>query len=240
MGVDALPGTVMLHQDNTAITPLRSTAYERVRDAIRAEIFSGRLAGGMRLTMREMMHRYQISSAPIREALSQLHGEGLIEFQPNRGAQVRRIDEKLLHNIYDVREALHGFLAAHYARTCTAADVDQLHRVQEAIAVSWQKGDLPAMQSACQLFHEIINAERGNREALEVLERNAVLTSHLRRSIGFTPERVEQLLAEHEGILRAFEKRSPDAARDAAAAHIRSAAENMIARFRIVAAERAE
>lgn len=218
-------------------TPLRSTAYERVRDAIRADIVDGRLAGGTRITMQEMTRRYQMSAAPIREALSLLSGEGLVEILPNRGARVRVIDEKLLQDIYDIREALDGLLAGRFATAHTADDIALLRQVQKDIETSWHRNDLAATQAANRRFHNIINEAHGNQEALDVIERNHHLIAHLRRSFGYEG-RLETILTEHDRIIAAIEARSPEAAYQAAAAHVRSAAADTISRFRRMQAAR--
>ena len=219
------------------VIPLGSTAYKRVCDAIRADIIDGRLAGGTRLTTQAMSRRYQMSAAPIREALSQLSGDGLVEILPNRGARVRVIDEKLLRNIYEIREALDGLLAGHFAISHTAGDIALLREAQRDIEASWARFDLSATQAANQRFHTIINQARGNQEALDIIERNLHLVAHLRRSFGYDG-RLETILAEHDAIIAAFEARSPEAAREAAASHVRSAADDTISRFRKLQASR--
>ena len=46
--------------------------------------------------MRDLAAQYGVSTAPIREALQQFQGEGLVVKEPNRGARVRPIDEQLI------------------------------------------------------------------------------------------------------------------------------------------------
>src|SRR5262245_40952868 len=85
---------------------LRQTSYDRVRDAIRQDILNGVWDHGARLKIAPLVARYGLSPAPIREALSRLEAEGLIILHPNRGAQVRPIDETFIRDLYEVRLAL--------------------------------------------------------------------------------------------------------------------------------------
>ena len=51
-----------------------------------------------------------------REALQMLQGEGLVTIAPNKGASVRTVDERVIHNMYDIR----GVIEALLVRRCVA------------------------------------------------------------------------------------------------------------------------
>jgi len=68
--------------------PAPDSLYARIRQ----DILSGMLAANERLKVSSLAGRYQTSTNPVREALQQLRGEGLVVIEPNRGASVRRID----------------------------------------------------------------------------------------------------------------------------------------------------
>src|SRR4051794_25739219 len=86
--------------------PDDQTHCQRVVARIRADILRGIWRPDARLKVRDLAARYGVSPAPIREGLQQLQGEGLVVMEPQRGARVRRVDEQLVINIFDVREAL--------------------------------------------------------------------------------------------------------------------------------------
>ena len=64
------------------------TSSERVIASVREMILDGRLAAGARLGEVELADRLGVSRTPVREALSRLGAEGLVELSPNRGARV--------------------------------------------------------------------------------------------------------------------------------------------------------
>ena len=68
-----------------------STAIVSVAQRIRDDIVAGRLAFGDRLTIDALANRYEVSHMPVREALRELQGDGLVVIEPNRGARVRTI-----------------------------------------------------------------------------------------------------------------------------------------------------
>lgn len=67
--------------------PAATVAYNRLR----AEILSGPLQPGQRLLPADLRARYGLGLTPIREALTRLASEGLIEAEVHRGARVRAV-----------------------------------------------------------------------------------------------------------------------------------------------------
>ena len=67
-----------------------------IQQRIREDIVSGQLPFGARVTIDELATRYGVSHMPIREALRELHGEGLVMMEPNRArASARSIGSSL-------------------------------------------------------------------------------------------------------------------------------------------------
>src|SRR5436190_20216938 len=70
------------------------------------DVFQGRLTAGKHLVTRELADRFGVSHTPIREALIELAGVGIIDLLPNRGAAVRRVTKQDVREICQVRRAL--------------------------------------------------------------------------------------------------------------------------------------
>ena len=77
-----------------------------VAELLLSEIFQGTLRTGQRLVIKELSERFQVSSTPIREALVQLEGIGIIDFVPNCGAVVRKVTTSDVREVCQVRRAL--------------------------------------------------------------------------------------------------------------------------------------
>lgn len=75
-------------------------------DSLLRDVFQGRLRAGQHLVTRELADRYGVSHTPIREALISLAGIGVLDLLPNRGAVVRRVTARDIHEICQVRRAL--------------------------------------------------------------------------------------------------------------------------------------
>ena len=65
---------------------------EQARNELLASIVSGKLPAGERLTEEALSQEYGISRTPVRDALSRLENDGLIERLPSRGYQVKKLD----------------------------------------------------------------------------------------------------------------------------------------------------
>ena len=77
-----------------------------VAELLLGEVFKGTLRAGQRLVIKDLSERFQVSSTPIREALVQLEGIGIIDFVPNSGAVVRQVTTADVREVCQVRRAL--------------------------------------------------------------------------------------------------------------------------------------
>jgi DNA-binding GntR family transcriptional regulator len=68
-----------------------------VVDSIVDGVMRGRYVQGQRLIAADLAEEYQVSRAPVREALHMLAGEGVVELIANRGARIRKlsVDERI-------------------------------------------------------------------------------------------------------------------------------------------------
>ena len=76
------------------------TIAEQIYMLIRSDILHHKLTGGERLTMKFLQERLGVSSSPIREALTRLQQDGLVEYQPNVGMRVTKFSAKDVNDIY--------------------------------------------------------------------------------------------------------------------------------------------
>lgn len=72
-------------------------------EALRSQLRSGRLVSGEPLTITELAHDLGLSATPVREALSRLAGERLIEDRRGRGYFAPRFDVSDLVELYGLR-----------------------------------------------------------------------------------------------------------------------------------------
>jgi DNA-binding GntR family transcriptional regulator len=77
-----------------------------VADVLRSAILRGELRGGQPLPQDEVALQFGLSRIPVREALRQLEGEGLVTFVRNHGAIVSRLSAAEIRELSDMRIGL--------------------------------------------------------------------------------------------------------------------------------------
>jgi DNA-binding GntR family transcriptional regulator len=111
-----------------------------------------------------------VSRTPLREALSRLVQEGLVENRPRRGHYVRAIDAKSVEDLYDLREVLEKHAIRLAARRLTDDDIAALERLRQTL----RKYGRDSIQGEAEQrdglrLHEIIVRAARNEFLLETL-----------------------------------------------------------------------
>lgn len=107
---------------------------ELVVEQLRARIIDGRLRLGAALSENVLAAELGMSKTPVREALQQLKGEGLVDVLPQRGTYVFRLASDQVELISELRSVLE--LAA--IKLAVARNYDKLVPAMEALMNSMQ------------------------------------------------------------------------------------------------------
>ncbi|MBZ9894366.1 GntR family transcriptional regulator [Mesorhizobium sp. B2-2-4] len=179
-------------------------AYAAIRDFIRAEILSGRLAAGTRLTTGSLVQRFNLSQMPVREALQALEGEGLVTILPHRGATVLSLDAGRVANIYDLRTAIEVLLVRSSLPNMTNSTMAKLVALHEELAAAAERRDVHTVFELNLRFHDLLYFHADNPEARGIYDRFAKLLGTLRGRYGYSEARMFDMVEEHERILQAL------------------------------------
>jgi DNA-binding GntR family transcriptional regulator len=207
----------------------REVGYVRLRDAIRLDIVEGAYPGGSRLKVPVLCAAYGSSAIPVREALQALQGEGLVVMEPHRGAVVRAVDSDFVRQIYEIREALEGHLAARFVAVAPASALAELRAAQARMEAA---GGLAERQAADRAFHRLLMTAAGNEQALQLIERQNNLINALRLRYGQSETRRAQVREEHHALIAALAARDGGEASRIAALHARNAFDDLLFRMR--------
>lgn len=82
------------------------TAQSMVAGGLRDAILRGVLRGGQPIRQDEVASQFGVSRIPVREALRQLEGEGLVASRPHRGAVVSELSPEVAQEFTEIRIAL--------------------------------------------------------------------------------------------------------------------------------------
>lgn len=199
---------------------INTPTYLRLRQQIRDDIVAGIWPLGSHVTLAELGAHYQVSNVPVREALLQLQGEGVIEMRMNRGAVIPSVDAKFIDDVYHVRGALQAMLARLACVRASDAQLAELQHLGQAYEDAARRGDVAASVAANREFHRHLDALADNPQAVEVLLVRSSLVDAVRRAHGYGPGRQDKVIAQHRRITKAIAKRDADAAAAAVLAHV--------------------
>lgn len=194
-------------------------------------VFAGRFSAGQRMKVGDLAARFGVSPTPVREALVELAGIGIVELQPNRGAVLRSFGPRQLQEIYQVRRILEIEAARCACGHITPAELSKLEQdltglvtgvrgpewSQQTLVVDTRLHELIAVRCGSQrLAHEIGRYARLYRTLREV--------RHWQRQLSNDYQQMNEN-AEHLKIVQALSAGSPTAAARAMDDHIQSAAD---------------
>jgi DNA-binding GntR family transcriptional regulator len=118
-------------------TVKRECMRDRIRDVLVARILDGKYPAGTQLKELTLAREFNVSQAPIREALRELEGSGLVTSERYRGTRVRGTDLQEMRESYELRETLE-LRALELALPCSSDVVDAMdtcfHEMQSAVA----------------------------------------------------------------------------------------------------------
>ena len=208
------------------------------------EIRGGHFKPGEKLpTEQELVARFDVSRTVIREAMASLRSEGLVVSRQGSGVfvtdpqgsptfrivsnEVRTLTE--VQNVLQLRLAVEIEAAGMAADHRTAADLAAMHRHLEALDASIAAGGNAVKPDFA--FHLAVSTATGNPYFERFLHflGPVIIPRQSIRPVAETPEQrrgyLEQVQAEHYRIVRAIERRNPEAARFTLREHLEAGRE---------------
>lgn len=210
---------------NLKIERNAKTLRELTLDKLRGAIVQGYFRPGERLVERTLCDELGVSRTVVREVLRHLETEGLVEIAVGHGPIVARLDPALIGEIYELR----GLLEANVARACaeraTPKLVAKLRNIRTMIEDAFDKEDLSRVLEHTEQFYDAMFEGAGKQVSLTVVKSLNARINQLRALTIAVPGRSGESNREMNALLDAIERRDPEGASAASAAHIRRAAE---------------
>jgi DNA-binding GntR family transcriptional regulator len=208
-------------EPNTGVGLASSSLVELAVDQLRREILGGTFAPGDRLVEEQITRRYQISRAPLREALRLLAQQGLVEHLPRRGVRVATLSDRDADELFELRDVLerHAVTKA----LPGAGNLDGLRRELAAMRDAAAAGRALERADAHRRFHVEVVALAGQRQLLLAYEPILVrLQLHMAMNLRREEEVVESAadgIRRHTTLLEALEQGDPATVLTVLAAH---------------------
>lgn len=208
--------------------PLSSWLYREIRD----RIATCEIPPNAMLVESQLAQEYGVSRTPVREALSLLGREGIVQVLPRVGYRVVPIAIQDVHDIYDLRVVMEGEAAAMAASIGDVVACQELQRKARAWeGQSAADVDLGHYIRSHDDFHLAIAHVAGNAR-LEAFIGSLLRDGlRLRMSIPVTPERLRREGEDRLALCEILLRRDADEARARMRSHVLSAKEKALHRL---------
>lgn len=208
----------LLPEDSARIR--QATMGTRVFEALRQAIVQLQLKPGNPLSEAEIGRQLGVSRQPVREAFIKLAESGLVEIRPQRGTFVRLISMREVGNARFLREAIEVAIMKKAAVEAGEADIAALRTLiarQRAVAVD---GDNAAFLRLDEKFHQAIARSADCDDVWRVLEGLKAQMDRVRYLSLPEATPLETIIEQHEAVVAAIERRSPEEAEQAMHRHL--------------------
>jgi len=193
----------------------KATGVDFARNSIRTAILRGEFGPSGKLTLTDLAERIGTSVTPIREALRDLAGEGLVDIDPHRGARVHNPPVTELRETYALRLMLEGramrelALLSEEERAVACIKATRLAKKMES------EQDVPAWAELNRAFHAEIALPLGTAwprlyALIETLRNISLLP--VAAALKLDASLMRQADIEHQDLIRAIYEGDADAA----------------------------
>lgn len=193
---------------------------ERVFHKIREDILSGKYKEREELKESAIGQELGVSRTPVREALRQLELEGLVTIISNKGAYVKGISTKDIHDIYVIRSYLEGLCARWASEHITQQQLEELEEVIMLFEFRTKKEHYDQILELDNQFHEILYEASNSSILNHVLSDFHHYVQRIRKKTLSLKERAIHCNEEHKSILEALKTKDGELAEQLAHAHM--------------------
>ncbi len=187
-------------------------------ERLRRMILDGEYGPRERLIEEQLAERLGVSRTPIRQALTMLEAEGLVEIQPNKGAMVCSFGVEEVWDIYDLRAVLEGHAARRAAERIDERGMARLRELaneMESLAVRGfdeREEEIRLLVTLNNEFHGTIIASSKNKRLERMIRRTIELPLVFKAFFWYGPQ--ERMVSNHyhRQILGALEARDGERA----------------------------
>jgi DNA-binding GntR family transcriptional regulator len=203
-------------------TPTARSLTARVADRLREAIMDGRFPLGGALSELKLAAALQVSRTPVRDALTALQIEGLIDVRPQAGSFVFQPSDEEVDELAEFRRVIEGTaLRFAFARRRDEA-LQQMRASADAMERAAASGDTIGVARGDTAFHQAIVENSANQFMIATYRLVSGRVGALRSYNNQMHSNANQarVFAEHRSVIAAFAKGDLDTAEAILAEHI--------------------
>lgn len=198
----------------------RSTLAEQVYQQLKRRIINQELRPGSRLIVGHIAEEMGISLTPVREALTRLVKDGLVDMIPHKGAYVAKPTKKNFEDLFAVRQALETLAVRLATPKLTRADFKAMDEILEYGEKSLSAGDSKSWLEADEKLHDFIIRKSENEVLIQIFSQIWDRIHIFRVWTVRYPDRMKRASSEHRNIVSALKERDAQGAEKLMMEHI--------------------
>jgi DNA-binding GntR family transcriptional regulator len=216
------------------------TLHQEIAGQIQRMIRKGTLVKGQKIDEKSLCESMGVSRTPVREALRLLKADGLIDLIPHRGPYVSQPCIEEINDMFKVMSVLEGTCALLATTKMKKKNFTRIESLHEELEEHYQNRDHEAYLKSNNVFHVFIQELAGNKVLNDVINglRQKILLYRQRQL--YQPERFEQSIQEHRGLLEAFRKKDPSLAESLMKRHLLMQCEALVGLYASKGAKKSE
>lgn len=178
--------------------------------SLRERIIQGDFPPGTRLNERALCDLLGVSRTPLREAFRLLAAEGLVQIEPNRGAQVVALSEANIRETFEVIGGLEAMSCRFACERATDVEIAEIRALTYEMMASHARHDLPTYFRVNREIHERISLAAHNSLLKQLYDAQNARIQNLRFVSNEDRQKWDLAMREHIEMAEALAARDAD------------------------------
>jgi len=196
------------------------SASVQLYDFIRDAIVSMEYAPGQMIPEKTLAEQFGVSRTPVREALIKLSHIGFVEVRPQRGTYVTLLSMDEILAARFIREALELAVVEEAATLADSSLIQACATIIEQQREAAEDNDPLRFQKLDDAFHQTLANSTGYERVGQLIDSEKAHMDRVRNLSLHIRGQYHRVLDQHEEILKALKRHSPEQARAAMARHM--------------------
>jgi DNA-binding GntR family transcriptional regulator len=186
------------------------------------EIITLKIKPGTFLSENALCARFGVSRSPIRSVLQELRLCGLVNITPYKGTQVTLMDFDIINQIIYQRMAVETFVLEDFIKTCNLLDLEKIRHNLSSVKRLLESEDFTASQfyELDSQLHEIWFTATRKNYLWECIQKSDCHYTRFRMLDIVEIKNFNQIVEEHEALLKALENGDTTAIRPLMQKHL--------------------
>ncbi len=199
----------------------KQTISDNISEYLRDQIMTRKLKEGDRIVESQIAKELGVSQAPVREALLQLEGMGLVKNKPYVGSYVLPVDMDVIQQAYELRNMLEAYAATLVIDKINEEEVARMEGHLQNMRDALARDDRRIIIDEDNKFHGVVVKRVGNPMLLKMWQMSSTQWSSL--TITYFDD-MDYIVESHVRIIEYLREKNLEALKKELQIHFKNAA----------------